>query len=97
MKIPKQVKRYCPSCKKHQLAKVIAERTKPRPKTKKGGLKWGVRHMFEVESGYGGFPRPIVHDKAKTTKKANLRYQCMKCGKSNFKQHPKRVRKVELT
>jgi len=96
MKLPKQVKRYCPTCKSHQLAKVILERTKPKPKTRKRALKWGVRHYAEISAGYGGSPRPIIHDKAKTTKKANLRYQCTKCGKSNFKQHPRRAKKVEL-
>jgi large subunit ribosomal protein L44e len=96
MKIPKQVKRYCPTCKSHQLAKVILEKTKPRPKTKKGGFKWGVRHQFEIESGYGGFPKPILHEKAKTTKKVSLKYVCTKCGKSNFKQKTRRVKKVEL-
>ena len=97
MKMPKQVKRYCPTCKSHQLAKVIAERTRARPATKKGAFSWGARHQFEIESGYGSFPKPIVHEKAKTTKKANLRFQCTKCGKSNYKQTPKRLRKVELT
>ena len=97
MKIPKQIRKYCPSCKTHQLHKVIAERTKQKPTTRKGALKWGVRHYAFISSGYGGSPRPIIHEKAKTTKKANLRFQCTKCGKSHFKQHPRRVRKVELT
>jgi large subunit ribosomal protein L44e len=97
MKIPKQIRKYCPSCKKHQLHKVIAEKTKAKPTTRKRALKWGVRNYAFISSGYGGSPRPIIHEKSKTTKKANLRFQCTKCGKSHFKQHPRRVRKVELT
>ncbi|MEM2873947.1 MAG: 50S ribosomal protein L44e [Candidatus Nanoarchaeia archaeon] len=96
MKIPKQVKKYCPSCRAHTLHKVVIEKTKPRPKTKKKALKWGVRHYAYIESGYGGSPRPIIHEKAKVTKKANLKFQCTKCNKAHFKQSPRRVRKVEL-
>jgi large subunit ribosomal protein L44e len=96
MKIPKQVKRYCPSCKAHTVHKVILEKTKPKPTTRKGALKWGVRHYAEVSSGYGGSPRPIIHEKAKVTKKANLKYECTVCKKAHFKQRPKRVKKVEI-
>jgi len=76
--------------------KVIIEKTKPKPITRKGALKWGVRHYAFISSGYGGNPRPIIHSKAKVTKKANLRFQCSKCNKSHFKQHPRRVKRVEL-
>lgn len=96
MKLPKQVNKYCPSCKKHTAQKVIVEKTKPKPTTRKGALKWGVRHYAFVSSGYGGSPRPVIHEKSKVTKKANLRFLCNTCGKSHFKQNPRRVRRVEL-
>jgi len=96
MKIPKTIKKYCPYCKKHTEQKVIVERTKARPATKKYALKWGVRHYAKISSGYVGSPRPIIHDKAKTTKKANLRFECPVCKKSYFKQNPIRLKKVEL-
>ncbi|HKZ49791.1 MAG TPA: 50S ribosomal protein L44e, partial [Candidatus Nanoarchaeia archaeon] len=92
MKLPKQISKYCPSCKAHQAHKIVLERTKPRPLTQKHALRWGVRHFAHVSSGYGGSPRPIIHSKAKVTKKANMRFQCSKCGKSHFKQHPRRIK-----
>ncbi|MFA6668595.1 MAG: 50S ribosomal protein L44e, partial [Candidatus Methanomethylophilaceae archaeon] len=53
MKLPRTVKRYCPTCKTHAVHDV--ERVK---KKKASELKWGQRRFRKVTSGYGGFPRP---------------------------------------
>jgi len=82
MKVPKQVRTYCRKCKKHTNHKVVQAKTKPRPKTKKHGLKWGVRQMARVISGYGGFPRPKIAKKAKTSTHPVFKYTCEVCKKS---------------
>ena len=51
--------------------------------------------MAKISGGYVGFPRPIPHEKAKTSRKANTRFECAVCKKSFFKQRPKRLKKVE--
>jgi len=94
MKIPKQVSRYCPFCKKHTQHKVILFKTKPRPKTKKRALKWGVRHYAQVSSGHVGSVRPVVSPE-KSSKKVAVRYECLQCKKSHFKQKTKRAKRVE--
>jgi len=95
MKIPKQMKRYCPSCRKHNLHKVMIEKVRARPKTKKHAFKWGIRHYAKISSGYTPSPRPIMRDKAKTSRRANIKYQCLVCKKMHFKQNPVRQKKLE--
>ena len=95
MKVPKKVKKYCPSCKKHAEVKVKQQKTKPKPKTKKRALKWGVRHYADVASGYGGSRRPVVHP-VKQAKKLGLLYECETCKKKFYKQNTKRAKKVQL-
>lgn len=94
MKGPKQTKRYCPYCKKHTEHKISVHRTKARPKTKKHGLKWGVRHVGRIFAGYGGSPRKTINV-SKTTKKVALKFQCLICNKIHFKQNPIRLKKFE--
>ena len=95
MKIPKKTNKFCPKCNTHTEHKIKQVKTKPKPKTRKGGLKWGIRHMAKISSGYVGFPRPILHDKSKTSRKANIRFECAVCKKSFYKQRPRRLKKVE--
>lgn len=95
MKIPKTGKKYCPYCKAHTEHKIVLEKVHSRPATKKRGLKWGIRHMAKISGGYVGFPRPILHDKAKTSRKANMRFECAVCKKSYYKQQPIRLKKLE--
>jgi len=95
MKFPKQVKKYCPKCKEYHPHKVSMSKTKPRPKTKKRGLKWGVRQMARVKAGHGGSPRQKAAKKAKTSTKAVIKYTCEKCNKSTIKS-TKRSKKAGI-
>jgi len=96
MKVPKKTKKYCPSCKKHAEVKVKQQKTKPRPKTKKRALKWGVRQYAKVASGHGGSRRPAPRP-VKQSKKVGLVYNCGTCGKQFQKQNPKKAKKIQLT
>ena len=77
MKRPRNIKTYCPHCKKHTSHEV------ERPKKKRAGeLKWGQRRFRRVTAGYGGFPRPKPEGREKPTKRVNLRYRCTVCKKA---------------
>lgn len=94
VKVPKTMKKYCPHCKKHTEHKVIIFKGKPRPKTKLGALKRGVRQYAKIEAGHGGSRRPKAKP-TKTSKKLALKYECSVCKKSHFKRKTKRAKRVE--
>ncbi|MCI0496809.1 MAG: 50S ribosomal protein L44e [Thermoplasmata archaeon] len=90
MKLPRKIKRYCPSCKKHTLHE--AERVRKR---KASELKWGQRQFRRVTAGYRGFPRPKPEGREKPTKRINIRFRCPECKKAH--QAPsQRAKKFEL-
>jgi large subunit ribosomal protein L44e len=91
VKLPRNVNRYCPTCKKHTLQAV--ERMKKR---KASEHKRGQRRFRRVMAGYRGFPRPKYEGREKPTKRVALRYRCKDCSKAH---QPKgiRAKKFELT
>ncbi len=95
MKVPKQVNKYCPKCKAYKIHKVSQVKNKPRPKTKKGALGWGIRQMARISAGYGGFPRPKKPKTAKQSKKIAFVYECTECGRKHTKREPIRSKKIE--
>jgi len=91
MKMPRNIKRYCPTCKKHTLHAI--ERMK---KKKASELRKGQRRFRRVTAGYRGFPRPKFEGREKPTKRLALRMRCKECGKAH--QVPGiRSKKFELT
>lgn len=90
MKIPKERKTYCPSCKKHTLHEVFESKRR-----KASELKWGQRQFRRVTAGYRGYPRPLPSGN-KPVKKLDLRYKCKECGKSHIKRSSFRAGKVEF-
>ena len=96
MKIPKRRNMYCPFCKKYTEHKVIILKSSK----KRGSLSSGQRRFKEKMKGYGGYPRPKpdkgVKYGAKTTKKLDIRYQCMECKKQHPAKKGKRLKKVEM-
>ena len=91
MKIPKEMKHYCPSCKKHQLHTVSIYKA-----GKQRGSSLGARRHEEDRKGYGGQKFPELKRTAKTTKKVTLRYKCQDCSKYNMKSRGLRIRKMEI-
>lgn len=90
MKLPRNIKTYCPSCKKHTVHEL--ERVKKR---KASELKWGQRRFRRVTAGYGGFPRPKPEGREKPTKRVALVQRCKTCKKAH--QSPgKRAKKFEF-
>lgn len=90
MKMPRNVNRYCPKCKKHTEQDV--ERVKKR---KASEFKWGQRRFRKVTAGYRGFPRPKPEGREKPTKRILLRYVCRDCKRTQMPA-AKRAKKFEL-
>jgi large subunit ribosomal protein L44e len=90
MKMPRERKTYCPSCRKHTLQEV--HRVKKR---KASELKAGQRQFRRVLKGYGGFPRALPSG-SKPTKKVSLILRCKECGKAHsLKGFRVKVLKIE--
>jgi large subunit ribosomal protein L44e len=91
MKYPKQMRTYCPFCKKHTVHKV--EKVKKRPRSE---LSAGQRRFRRILKGYKGFPRPNPAGREKPVKKLDLRFVCTECGKAHTRGEGFRVKKFEL-
>ena len=93
MKIPKKQKRFCPYCKKH------TEHTLHRVSTGKQrrALAVGQRRFKRKMKGFGSFPKSNPRDRAKPTKKLDLRYECKECKKRHTVGKGFRIKKFEMT
>lgn len=90
MKVPKEIRTYCPRCGKHQVFSVsIYKRGQER------ALAQGARRYRAKQRGYGGQKKPIQRKKAKVTKKVTLKLTCSNCG---YIRHTRGVRlsRVEI-
>jgi len=92
MKINKKVKRYCPFCKKHTTQKQDLLTSGG----KRGPLTAGARRHQRRSGvhGYGSTPRPLGAEKAKTSKKTQLKYTCEVCKKAHMRRHNIRAKKM---
>ncbi|MBS3134251.1 50S ribosomal protein L44e [Candidatus Woesearchaeota archaeon] len=100
MKYPKQVKRYCPHCKKHSTQKVSEVKGKERGSLKHGSIRRAQkrgRGMGFGNKGKWGSKPAISKFKmtgAKTSKKTNLKFTCDICKKANIQGHGFRTKKL---
>ena len=90
--IPKERKTYCKSkkCRKHSLHKVTQYKA-----GKPSNYAQGKRRYDNKQKGFGGQTKPILHKKAKTTKKITLRLECKEC-KAKKQLHIARTKHFEL-
>lgn len=91
MKIPKERRTYCPSCRKHTPHEILRVKKK-----KASELKAGQRQFRRIMRGYGGFPRPQPSGAGKPTKKVNLLLRCKVCKKAHS-MPGFRVKKLEFS
>jgi len=101
MKIPKQIKRYCPVCKTHTIVKVALSKRKPASAMKHGNkYRARLRGLARGHGNHGRYSKkPISKWKmtgSKQTKKTDIRYTCTKCGKSFNQSHGIRTKKIEF-
>jgi large subunit ribosomal protein L44e len=98
MKIPKSVKHYCPSCKKHTLQNIIQNKSGK----KRGAMTQGARRHERRGgiNGFGGFPRPqpekSPRHRKKTTKRIDMRLECPECKKKSTVVNTFRIKKFEI-
>src|SRR2546427_5089204 len=71
MNMPKEIRRYCPKCKKHTMQKVSLYKA-----GKRRGSAIGERRHAEDKKGYGGQKIPKPAKTAKTTNKKNPLLMC---------------------
>ena len=90
MNVTKEIRRYCPKCKKHTLQKVSIYKA-----GKRRGSAIGERRHAEDKKGYGGQKFPKLAKPAKTTKKFTPILMCPEC-KKKFNKPGIRIRKFEL-
>lgn len=103
MKLPKQVNRYCPTCKKHTIQTVSVAKQKSRSSAHPLS-RWGTSRVKSrsYRSGYGNlgrFSKAAVKDrkmKTKTTKRLSVLYKCKACGKSRGIRKAIRVSRIEI-
>jgi large subunit ribosomal protein L44e len=92
MNIPKTQTRYCKFCKKHtkqEIRRVSASK-------KKRSLAQGQRRFKRKLRGFGSFPKSNPKERAKPTKKLDLRYKCKECKKEQILGKGFRIKKVEF-
>lgn len=88
MKLPKEMNRYCPTCKKHTTQIVATAKQKSRSSAHPLS-RWGTTRVESrsYRSGFGSlgrFSKPAVKSwkrKTKVTKRISLTYKCKVCGK----------------
>ncbi len=91
MKIPKEIKRYCPHCKKHTIQKVKNEknrgRNKTHPMTQFSQVRMKLRGLTTGMGNIGKVSRGALNSwkryNKKHTKRTDLRYTCQECKKTN--------------
>lgn len=75
MKMPREIRTYCPKCKTHTNHRVSTYKAGVR-----SGLKKGERRQNERKKGYGGQKYPRQQNQVKTTRKQTLQLECRECG-----------------
>ena len=101
MKIPKTVKRYCPSCKKHTEHKVSqTKRRNPSPFGYGSKVRAKKRGAARGTGNKGRYSKPAISKfkmtGKKQSKKTDLRMQCAACKKSHTQRRSTRAKKVEF-
>lgn len=88
--VPKEIRTYCPKCKKHQVHSVSLYKA-----GKRRALAKGERHHEREKRGYGGQKYPLQREFSKTTKKQTLKLKCKVCGYTRHKDGV-RLRKLVI-
>jgi large subunit ribosomal protein L44e len=105
MKIPKEIKRYCPSCKKHTTQKVKNEknrgRNKSHPMSKFSQIRLKLKGITTGLGNQGKVSRGAINSwkrfNKKHSKKTDLRYTCAECKKTNLSSDKGvRTKKIQI-
>ena len=88
MKVPREIRTYCPRCRKYTIHTVTLY--KP---GKRRSLAAGQRRYLAKLKGYGSQRKPEQKKTAKVTKKQVLKLKCKECG---YTLHRKGIRTKKL-
>ena len=101
MKVPKQIRRHCPFCKKHTEHKV--EQGKRRsPSSLSYGSKFRARNRGQARGmgSRGRYSKPAIskfkQTGKKSSKKTDLRYRCTECKKVHTQKEGFRSKRLEF-
>lgn len=90
MKVPKEIRTYCPRCKTHTIHTVTLYK-----KGRDRALAEGARRYERKKKGYGSSRKPVQKRFAKTTKKLSLKLKCKECGYQKQRKGI-RIKKLEI-
>ncbi len=93
MELPKQIKTYCPKCKKHTEHKLKA--FKPKGKKPRALSKGTRKNVEKHKKGYGGMAKHIKGIK-KQNKKPVFTAECVMCKSKHYFVIPKKMKQIEL-
>ena len=103
MKLPKETKRYCPTCKKHTLQSVGTAKQRARsathPLSRGSRARETLRGLIKGFGNKGRRSRKGPKDwkrKAKTTKRISVMYTCKVCKKSKGIKKAIRAGRIEI-
>jgi len=103
MKLPKEVKRYCPHCKKHTAQALSTQKQRSRSSThplSRGGQSRVQARGFRVGFGnQGRYSKKGVKDykmKTKITKRIPILYKCKVCSKIKGIKKAIRSSRIEI-
>jgi len=88
VKVPREIRTYCPRCRKYTIHTVTLY--KP---GKRRSLAAGQRRYLAKLKGYGSQRKPEQKKTAKVTKKQVLKLKCKECG---YTLHKKGIRTKKL-
>ena len=102
MKIPKEIKRLCKTCKKHTQHKIAQakNRGKNATNTMTRGSKSRLqsRGLWRGAGNHGSYSRPPIKNRKmcgkKRSKKSDLRYTCAECRKTSVQSSGFRATKM---
>ncbi len=105
MKIPKEIKRYCPHCKTHTIHRVKNEKSKGRnkstPLSKYSQVRLKLKGTTSGLGNKGRVSRGSLNSwkrfNKKHSKKTDLRYTCQVCKKTNVSSNSGiRTKKIQI-
>jgi len=103
MKLPKETKRFCRSCKKHTLHKVGTAKQKSRssvhPLSRGSTSRVRARGLRRGTGNKGKYSKPAIKSwkrKTKVTKRISITYTCKECKKTSQKSKAIRTGRIEI-
>lgn len=101
MKMPKNLKRYCPYCKKHTEHTVsFTKKKNPSSLTYGSKIRARKRGQARGKGNLGRYSKPAISKfkmtGKKPTKKTDLRYECKVCKKTHIQRQGFRAKKIEF-